>query len=151
MKDNSNNTKVLCTLCDINHLIERELNLKKESDNFIRLKELKNSFILNMSHEIKTPLNAIVGFSELIIESQSNEEKNELLKYIRENNEKLLSLISDIVDMLNIETGEMICTFSEINIKELVTEIYNEWHAHTQPDVKFNLLAELKYSTLIRF
>jgi CheY-like chemotaxis protein/two-component sensor histidine kinase len=142
MKDNSNNTKVLCTLCDINHLIERELNLKKESDNFIRLKELKNSFILNMSHEIKTPLNAIVGFSELIIESQSNEEKNELLKYIRENNEKLLSLISDIVDMLNIETGEMICTFSEINIKELVTEIYNEWHAHTQPDVKFNLLAD---------
>ncbi len=142
IKDNYNDEKVICTLCDINHIIEKEVELKKESDDFVRLKELKNSFILNMSHEIKTPLNAIVGFSELIIESQSREEKEELLKYIRENNDKLLNLISDIVDMLNIETGEMICTFSEINIKELVKEIHREWLSHLQPNVQFNIKAD---------
>lgn len=141
-KEGTKGTKVLCILYDINYIVEKELELKKDSDKFIKLKELKNSFILNMSHEIKTPLNAIVGFSELIIESKEKTEKEELLKYIQENNDKLLHLISDIVDMLNIETGEVTCSFSEINLKDLLKDIYNEWQHHTKPGVDFRLIAQ---------
>ena len=61
-----------------------------------------------MSHEIRTPLNAIVGFSELLAESDDPEERQEYVGIVQENNDLLLQLISDILDLSNIEAGTFV-------------------------------------------
>lgn len=83
--------------------IEQKLNeaLKKSIQSDI----LKSRFIANISHEIRTPLNAILGFTELVIDSEDREEQLEYRKIIRENNEKLLNLVEDIIELSEIESG----------------------------------------------
>ena len=64
---------------------------------------LKSAFLANMSHEIRTPLNAIVGFSDLLVDTENIEERREYIQIVKENNDLLLQLISDILDLSKIE------------------------------------------------
>ena len=66
---------------------------------------LKSAFLTNTSHEIRMPLNAIVGFSELLIDSDDPDERTECECVIESNNELLLRLINDILDLSKIESG----------------------------------------------
>lgn len=69
---------------------------------------MKSAFLANMSHEIRTPLNAIVGFSGLLSElSTSPEEREEYTGIIHNNTELLLNLVSDVLDLSRMETGDM--------------------------------------------
>lgn len=119
------NKKLICSavLVDIDARKQKEEQLKEAYMKIVMSNRIKNSFISNMNHEIRTPLNAIVGFSELLIESQDADEQKELLKYLEENNENFLKLITDIVDMSKIESGSVRCTMSEIDLNELLGEV----------------------------
>ena len=64
--------------------------LEVERENAISADKLKSAFIANMSHEVRTPLNAIVGFSGLMATATSEEEKKMYTDIISENNERLL-------------------------------------------------------------
>lgn len=83
--------------------IERELiearNQAEESD------RLKSAFLANITHEVRTPLNAIVGFSDVLPMAQSEEERNELIKLIKQNNAHLLRLFDDMVNISKLEAG----------------------------------------------
>jgi len=92
-------------------------NRAEESD------RLKSAFLANMSHEIRTPLNAIVGFSDILPMVQTEEERAELLRLIKENNEKLLHMIDDIVTMSRIESGSNEIERSEFNLCNIVHEM----------------------------
>lgn len=119
------NNNIVCSaiLVDTDARKQKEEQLKETYTKIVNANRVKNSFLSNMSNEIRTPLNAIVGFSELIIESTDTTEQKELVKYLNENNEKFLKLISDIVDMSKIESGAMKCTLSDVDINELLNEI----------------------------
>lgn len=119
----SNNIVCSAILVDTDARKQKEEQLKETYTRIVNANRVKNSFLSNMSNEIRTPLNAIVGFSELIIESTDAAEQKELVKYLNENNEKFLKLISDIVDMSKIESGAMKCTLSDVDINELLNEI----------------------------
>lgn len=80
---------------------------------------MKSTFLANMSHDIRTPLNAIVGFSTLLSESDSKEERKEFADIIQENTDQLLHLINDILDMSKIEAGRLDFEYSEVSIPEL--------------------------------
>ncbi len=64
---------------------------------------LKSAFLNNISHEIRTPLNAIVGFSEVLMEVDDLEERQRLMKLIRQNNTHMLRIFDDIVSMSKLE------------------------------------------------
>mgnify|MGYP002962738335 CR=1 FL=1 len=83
----------------------------------------KNMFLSNMSHEVRTPLNAIVGFSQLLAETDDPEERHEFVEIIDSNNRMLLQLISDILDLAKIESGTMDFKFADMSIKEVINEI----------------------------
>ncbi len=85
--------------------------------------ELKQSFLNNMSHEIRTPLNAIVGFSDLLVEAEDIEERKEYVKIVRNNNELLLQLITDILDLSKIEAGTFDFTYGDVNVNLLCENI----------------------------
>lgn len=88
--------------------------------------EAKSAFLSNMSHDIRTPLNAIVGFTSLALShSDSKERVEEYLKKIMVSENHLLSLINDVLDMSRIESGKMQLEEKPCNLSEIVQGLCN--------------------------
>lgn len=86
----------------------------------------KSNFLSNMSHDIRTPMNAIIGFSTLIAKDADNPEKvREYVKKISVSGQHLLSLINDILDMSKIESGKTSLHVEEFSLAEFIEEIYS--------------------------
>lgn len=86
----------------------------------------KSNFLSNMSHDIRTPMNAIIGFSTLISKDAENPEKvREYVKKISVSGQHLLSLINDILDMSKIESGKTSLHVEEFRLAEFIEEIYS--------------------------
>ena len=84
---------------------------------------MKSLFLANMSHEIRTPLNAIEGFSRIIAETDSSEERMKFLEIIESNNNRLMSLINEILDLSRVESGEIVIKKSPVNLETLSKSI----------------------------
>ena len=78
--------------------------------------QMKSLFLANMSHEIRTPLNAIEGFTRIIVETDSEEERMRYYQIVESNNQRLSSLINEILDLSRVESGE-------IQLKKDMTDI----------------------------
>ena len=86
--------------------------------------EAKTSFLGNMSHDIRTPMNAIIGFLTLMREEADNPEMvREYIERIDAASHHLLSLINDVLDMNKIESGSTTLSLAEINLAKVITEI----------------------------
>lgn len=84
----------------------------------------KSSFLSNMSHDIRTPMNAIVGFSALLARDADNPEKvREYTRKITSSSQHLLGLINDILDISKIEAGKTTLNLSDENIVDLIEGI----------------------------
>ncbi|MCK4701686.1 MAG: hypothetical protein KAT38_15175, partial [Bacteroidales bacterium] len=89
---------------------------------------LKTAFLNNLSHEVRTPMNAIVGFSELLTkEALSFEERNKYLSAIGISTRTLLVLINDIVDIAKIETGELNVNKQKFELNSLLNELNTQY------------------------
>ena len=84
---------------------------------------MKSLFLANMSHEIRTPLNAIGGFSRIIAETDSPEERMKFLEIIESNNNRLMSLINEILDLSRVESGEISVKKEPVNLTNLCDSI----------------------------
>ncbi len=83
----------------------------------------KSDFIANMSHELRTPLNSIIGFAEIVLDELTgpiNVDQKELLGDILESGGYLLQLIENILDLSQIESGEITLNLKEFSIKNLL-------------------------------
>ncbi len=103
-------------------LVQQELLLaKKLADS---ANETKSNFLANMSHEIRTPLGIILGFSELLIDTQTSvEEKTKAIATIRRNGDQLSKIIDEILDLSKVEAGKMDVERSEVPVGELLRGI----------------------------
>jgi signal transduction histidine kinase/CheY-like chemotaxis protein len=81
--------------------------------------EAKNRFVANMSHEMRTPMNAIIGFSELAMDDQISDETREYLNRIIINSELLLQIINNLLDISKIESGKMELEHVPFDLHEL--------------------------------
>jgi PAS domain S-box-containing protein len=136
----ANNTKVIqCNIRDITERKQAEKELKesfqliqKMNENLIFVnakaeesEKLKRAFLSNISHEIRTPLNAIIGFSQLLLEpnmSVADFERN--IAIVKISSQQLLSIISDIIDISKIETGQFQLTSELVNVNNLMSELF---------------------------
>lgn len=105
---------------DIRRELEQNTLLEAALSQANRASKAKSLFLSNMSHDIRTPMNAIVGFTNLAITNINHPEQvAEYLKKIQTSGNHLLSLINDILDMSHIESGkihleEKLCSLPEI-------------------------------------
>lgn len=100
-------------------LYQAELYLKAQESSFE-----KGNFIANMSHEIKTPLNIIIGFSELLSSSEIDRKKQvKYLKSINQSGKYLLSLTNDILNLSKFDSGKFEVVHEDIDSHKLIQEV----------------------------
>ena len=115
--------ELVCINYDITELKEMEEKLIEAKNHAETLDRLKSAFLANMSHEIRTPLNAIVGFADLLADTEDRNERSQYMAIVRENNDLLLQLISDILDLSKIEAGTFDFIFGDIDVNRMFEEI----------------------------
>jgi signal transduction histidine kinase len=120
---------------DITRFKEAQEELIEARDRAQAMDKLKSAFLANMSHEIRTPLNAIVGFSDLIMETDDADEKSQYMALVKENNELLLQLISDILDLSKMEAGMVELSYSNVDINSLCCDIESTMRLKIKNDV----------------
>ena len=118
-----NPVKIVGTTMFINDRKEMEAALIAARNKAEESDRLKTAFLANMGHEIRTPLNAIVGFADLLPVVENEEDRNQLIREIQNNNQKLLRIIDGLVSMSKIEAEAKNLVKSQTNLVEVLNEI----------------------------
>ena len=86
--------------------------------------ESKTTFLSNMSHDIRTPMNAVLGFTSLLARDADDPVKvREYTKKITASGQHLLSLINDILDVSKIESGKVVLTFGQFSLNDVMSSV----------------------------
>ncbi|RVU55202.1 sensor histidine kinase [Anaerosphaera multitolerans] len=103
-------------------------NLNEAVEKAIKSERLKTELITNVSHDLKTPLTSIINYSELIVDEESDFEKQkEYAKIIHEKSLKLKKLIEDLFEVTKVTSKNIELHFEDIDFKQLVNQIVGEW------------------------
>ncbi len=127
-RENSVPVSVLMAVQDVTELKEAELKNRMAMEEAYRAakaaNEAKTTFLSNMSHDMRTPMNAIIGFSALLDRDASQPDKvREYNGKIAASGRHLLGLINDVLDMSKIESGQNSLNIAEFDLKELLDEL----------------------------
>ncbi len=99
----------------------------------IRANKAKSEFLSNMSHDIRTPMNAIVGMTAIATANIGNTQQvQNCLRKITLSSKHLLGLINDVLDMSKIESGKLVLTMDQVSLREVTDSVVNI----VQPQVK---------------
>lgn len=126
-----------CVLYYFNQRQQRKIMRDREAERELHNKQLaealhaaqlasssKTMFLSNMSHDIRTPMNAVLGFTTLLAKDAENPDKvREYTKKITASGQHLLSLINDILDVSKIESGKVVLTVEEFTLNDLVSSV----------------------------
>lgn len=119
----------IVTMKDITEEVLYSQQLKKAYHKEMQLNKMKSDFLANMSHEIRTPFNAVVGFSEIIdesIETQDWEMMRELMGSMKEVLGRALNLFTNIIEVSQIESGEVELEKVELSCNQVIRNIYEK-------------------------
>ncbi|MCG8700290.1 MAG: response regulator [Bacteroidales bacterium] len=104
-------------------MVEKELLVAKEKAEEANL--LKTEFLHNMSHEVRTPMNGIIGFSEMLDDPNTTKEQRGFYSKIIQNSSKqLLRIIDDILEISNLETKQVQPVYREFSLNDMVLELF---------------------------
>jgi len=102
---------------------ERQRDLSKQVEKAEEKSREKSLFVAQASHDIRTPLNGILGVAQLLCEDISTDERKELMPLLKLNAEILLNLINDILDISKIEAGKMVFSPTRFSLRELIQQV----------------------------
>lgn len=132
---------------NISDLMHKQDLLRSETQRAMESGQLKSLFLANMTHEIRTPINAIVGFSEILSSLTSSEEKKEVIQIIKNNCDMLLRLINDILTASSLESGHVSIEPVEVDFAKKFNELFESLRPRVQePGVEF--VKDNPYTTL---
>ena len=132
---------------DVTQLMEANEQLRRESLRAENSGKQKSAFLANMTHEIRTPLNAIVGFSDLLPVIDTDEEKQEFIRIIRNNCDMLLRLINDILEASDMTSKPLDIEPTDVDFAQVFDDICQTLAQRVDmPDVEF-----IKYNPYTSF
>lgn len=100
--------------------------LQKTKEEALYANRAKSEFLSNMSHDIRTPMNGIVGMTEIAVKNLDDTQRVEdCLKKIKLSSKHLLGLINDVLDMSKIESGKMSLNLDSLSLREVMNDIVN--------------------------
>jgi len=120
------------TFNDLSNRIAYEQQLKKAYEEEIRLNKLKNEFLENISHELRTPINAIVGYTDFIQESirdNNLEGVDEMAEALNDVVGRLLKLFDNIISAASIESNKVEINPTVLNMNQVVKSVYEKFKA----------------------
>jgi signal transduction histidine kinase len=107
---------------------EEHLAAKKKAENS---DQLKTAFISNISHEIRTPINSILGYSKILMESASDEQQKNHINVISKSGRYLLQLINDIIDISRIEADELKVMSAAVSVNDLMYNLKKQFYLNS--------------------
>ncbi|MDX1453814.1 MAG: histidine kinase dimerization/phospho-acceptor domain-containing protein, partial [Oleiphilaceae bacterium] len=102
---------------------DRVERLTEERDKAVKDSEAKSQFLSKLSHELRTPMNGLLGFSALLVESRLSDEQREYAQTIQVSLESLLHVINDVLDLSRIESGDLNITSIPFSLRSVVSGV----------------------------
>ncbi|HEX5055373.1 MAG TPA: response regulator [Gammaproteobacteria bacterium] len=132
-------------------LLVKRLNAAIEAAN--RANAAKTQFLANMSHELRTPLNGVIGISDLLMDTDINDDQRDLTRRIQSSAHLLLGMIESVLDISKIETGKVTLENKEFDLHDTIREITMVFETqaaikglsfkkHVSPQVPFMLMGD---------
>jgi PAS domain S-box-containing protein len=127
-KINGNSVGRVWSFRDITYQKKAEADLIAAKEKAEESDRLKTAFLHNVSHEIRTPMNAIIGFSTLLNDPElSEEDRRQYIDIIFQSGSQLLSIINDIVDIANVESGQARVNLTEFNLNSTLRSLNDQF------------------------
>jgi two-component system sensor histidine kinase RpfC len=102
------------------YVIKLRNQLNKALESAVKANKAKSTFVANMSHEMRTPLNGVIGVSNLLGDSKLNEDQKDLVSMLKNSAQLLLQLIDNVLDLSKIESGKITPISEPFNLHELL-------------------------------
>ena len=141
-RDEAHQPKQLIGLLeDITERIAVQQELIKAKEKAEESDRMKSSYLGNMSHKIRTPLNTIVGFANLLSEEELEAaEKENFINIIRKDTEQVLHLIDDMINLAKIDSNQFDVNIKKCNINKIIDQLTNYYKAHDKTNaIKFSV------------
>jgi len=117
-------TKIVQTRT-IKKLNENKLKLEETLKNLEAANEVKNTFLAKMSHEMRTPMNSIIGLSELLKETKLDEEQSQQVNIIHHQSLELFQLINEVLDLSKVKSDQFSLIINPLELRNLLHEKIN--------------------------
>ncbi len=143
------------TLIDITERKQAEEELRKAKDAAEAANRTKSEFLNNISHEMRTPMNGIIGMTELMLNTDLTQEQTEYLEMAKDSGRTLMDVVDEILDFSSVERGDLVLvpalfdlgdclrdTIATVNVRAVAKGL--DLHSRVSPDVPTSLVGDSK-------
>jgi len=118
------------SICELQRELEEQIRYREDFERLSHMERVeaiqsshnKSLFIANISHELRTPMNNILGYSELLMDTAETDEQKEYISAVQQSSESLLTMLNDMLDLSKLESGALESEPEATELKQLMQE-----------------------------